>query len=81
MSIPHTADLSSAILQNYEHQNAFCIWLLQLDATFPASLNQVSMKDEACLTWNRVLDAYNQHTFAHESPRPFQETRFQQHFQ
>jgi hypothetical protein len=40
----------------------------------------VLVMDEACFTRNGILNTRNQHTLAHENPRSFQETRFQQQF-
>jgi hypothetical protein len=62
---------------DYERREAFCEWLLQRDAASPPFLSRLLLMDEACFTWNGILNTRNQHTQADENPHSFQETRFQ----
>jgi hypothetical protein len=58
-----------------ERRNAFSEWLLQRDATL---LSRMLLMDEACFTWNGILNTRSQHTWTDVNPHSFQETRFQQ---
>lgn len=58
------------------HHQIMSVSILQM----AAFLSRMLVMDEACFTWNGILNIHNQHTWADENPHCFQETRFQQQF-
>jgi hypothetical protein len=64
--VQHVQDLQPP--PDYEHRRAFCEWLLQQDAAYPTFLSRMLVMDEACFTWNGILNTRNQHTWTDENP-------------
>jgi hypothetical protein len=63
-----------------QHRRAFSQKLLQQDAADPDFLSWVLVTDEACFTWNGILNSLNIHIWSGENLHSIQYSLFQHQF-